>query len=167
MSRDLPFSAVCSSRGWPRSLKSAVLHVISLAQFAIAYTRGWAANSPNARIRLSDEKRRLTAEIALLREQIRIKDARMASILPQRRPHYPPAERLSRDPDDREARRVPDLGRGARQPRRKPDAGGPLPAGPQASADRRPEASRLSEATAHSPATAPTVVRQSWRDERN
>ena len=28
-------------RGWPRRVKSAMLHVISLAQFALAYTRGW------------------------------------------------------------------------------------------------------------------------------
>ena len=27
-------------RGWPRRVRSATLHVISLAQFALAYTRG-------------------------------------------------------------------------------------------------------------------------------
>ena len=32
-------------RGWPSRVKSAILHVISLAQFTAAYTRGWAANS--------------------------------------------------------------------------------------------------------------------------
>jgi hypothetical protein len=32
-------------RGWPGRVKSATLHVISLAQFALAYTRGWAVNS--------------------------------------------------------------------------------------------------------------------------
>ena len=36
---------------WPLRVKSALPHVISLAQFATAYTRGWAANSVNARIR--------------------------------------------------------------------------------------------------------------------
>ncbi len=39
-------------RGWPRRVKSAMLHVISLAQFALAYTRGWAVNSQVARVRL-------------------------------------------------------------------------------------------------------------------
>jgi hypothetical protein len=34
---------------------SRILHVISLAQLALAFTRGWAANSPNARIRLAAE----------------------------------------------------------------------------------------------------------------
>ncbi len=33
-------------RGWPSQVKSAVLHVISLGQCTLAYTRGWAANSP-------------------------------------------------------------------------------------------------------------------------
>ncbi len=32
-------------RSWPDRVKSATLHVISLAQFALAYTRGWAVNS--------------------------------------------------------------------------------------------------------------------------
>jgi hypothetical protein len=49
---------------WRRSVKSAVLHIISLAQFSIAYTRGWAANCPNARIRLAAENERLKAELA-------------------------------------------------------------------------------------------------------
>ena len=31
--------------GWSRHARSAMLHVISLAQFARAYTRGWAVNS--------------------------------------------------------------------------------------------------------------------------
>jgi hypothetical protein len=38
---------------------------------------------------------RARQEIALLREELRIKDARMASIPPRRRPHYPPKERLA------------------------------------------------------------------------
>jgi len=61
----------------------------------MAYTRGWAANSPNARVRLKAHLDRANQEVALLREQIRIKDARMAAILPHRRTHYPPAERMA------------------------------------------------------------------------
>ena len=30
-------------RGWPGRVKSPMLHVISLVQYATAYTRGWAA----------------------------------------------------------------------------------------------------------------------------
>ena len=31
-------------RGWPRRVKSAMLNVIALAQYAAAYTRNWAIN---------------------------------------------------------------------------------------------------------------------------
>ncbi len=82
-------------KGWPRSATTAVLHIVSLAQFALAYSRGWAANSPNARIRLRAQLDRAKQENALLREQLRINHARMASIPPNRRPHYSPPERLA------------------------------------------------------------------------
>jgi hypothetical protein len=54
--------------------------VISLAQFTLAYTRGWAANSPNARMRLKAELDRAHQEITLLGDQVRIKDVRMAEL---------------------------------------------------------------------------------------
>ncbi len=82
-------------RHWNPCVKSAVLHVISVAQFSLAYTRGWAANSINARIRLRAQCDRLRQENSLLREEMRIKDARMARIAPQRRPQYPPVERMA------------------------------------------------------------------------
>jgi len=47
--------AIPLPRGWSSRVKSAILHVISLAQFTAAYTRGWAANSVNTRIRLKAE----------------------------------------------------------------------------------------------------------------
>jgi hypothetical protein len=47
------------------------------------------ADSINARGRLAAENDRLHEECALLREELRIKDARTAQIVPQRRPHYP------------------------------------------------------------------------------
>ena len=68
-------------RRWNDTVRvPAVLHVISLAQFAAAHTRGWAANSINARMRLKAENDRLQQEVELLREEIRIKDARMEQI---------------------------------------------------------------------------------------
>jgi hypothetical protein len=72
-----------------------MLHVISLAQFAMAYTRGWAANCGIERIRLRAERDRAFEEVAWMREVSRIKDARMARIAPQLRPHYLPTERLA------------------------------------------------------------------------
>ena len=46
-SRGIPLPA-----GWSQHARSATLHVISLAQFALAYTRGWAVNSRVTRVRL-------------------------------------------------------------------------------------------------------------------
>ena len=82
-------------KGWTGHVRSAVLHVIGLAQYATVYTRSWAANSPNDRMRLKAENDRLEAEVALLKEEIRIKDARMARLESRKRPQYPPTERMA------------------------------------------------------------------------
>ena len=82
-------------RGWKPRVRSAVLHVLSLAQYAAVYTRGWAADSVNRRVRLQANLDRASQEIALHREEMRIKDARLARIEPHRRPHYPPTERMA------------------------------------------------------------------------
>ena len=79
---------------WSRRVRSALVHVVALAQYAAVYTRGWAADSRNTRVRLRAAVAELQQEIALLRAEIRIKDARMACLSAQRRPHYPPRERL-------------------------------------------------------------------------
>ena len=81
--------------GWDSGVKSAILHVISLAYYAIAAARGWAANSINARVRLASDNKQLKQENQLLREEIRIKDARMVRINPGRRPYCPPTERMA------------------------------------------------------------------------
>jgi hypothetical protein len=65
-------------------VKTAVLHAIALAHYAIVYVRAWAADSINARVRLSAENDRLQEECALLREELHLKDARImqtASVL--------------------------------------------------------------------------------------
>jgi hypothetical protein len=87
---DIPFPS-----GWAKNVKSAVLHVISLAHYAITCARGWAANSINARVRLTADNDRLNQEVQLLGEEIRIKDARMAKLDPRRRPYYAPTERMA------------------------------------------------------------------------
>ena len=61
-------------KGWPSHVKSGVLHVISLAHFSLTHARGWAARSVSASARIAAEKDRLHQEIALLREELRIKD---------------------------------------------------------------------------------------------
>ncbi len=82
-------------KGWPRRVRSAVIHAISLAHASLVLARSSAANSWNARIRLKADNDRLRQEVALLAEELRIKDSRMARIPAQRRPHYPPVERLA------------------------------------------------------------------------
>ena len=63
-------------KGWQDCVKTAVLHAIALAHYAIVYARAWAGDSINARVRLSAENDRLHEECALLREELRIKDTR-------------------------------------------------------------------------------------------
>jgi predicted RNA polymerase sigma factor len=66
-----------------------------LAQYALTYSRSWAADSTNQRVRLKAENDHLTQEVAQLREEVRIKDVRMAQIDAKWRPHYPPTERMA------------------------------------------------------------------------
>ena len=82
-------------KAWTKHVRSAMLQVISLAQFATVYSRSWAVDSLNGRVRLKVENDRLRQEVALLKEEVRIKDARMAQINPHRRPHYPSTERMA------------------------------------------------------------------------
>ena len=73
-------------RGWPRRIRSAAVHAVSLAEFALTAALGWAAQSLNPRLRLRAELERLRQEIQLLREEIRIKDSRMTHIDPRSGP---------------------------------------------------------------------------------
>ena len=67
-------------KGWQDCVKLAVLHAIAPAHYAIVYARAWAADSINARVRLAAENDQLNERCALLREELRIKDIRMAQI---------------------------------------------------------------------------------------
>ncbi len=80
---------------WPENARSALLHVVSLAQLALTRTRSWCADSRLARIRLQAYADHLCQELALLREEIRIKDARLGLIPAAERPRYPPALRMA------------------------------------------------------------------------
>src|SRR3989442_3613949 len=82
-------------RGWPRRVRSAVVQVISLARTSMALTQGWASESMNGQLRRRAEGVRLQSEIQLLREVIRVKDARMEQLEAHKRPHYPPTARLA------------------------------------------------------------------------
>ena len=82
-------------KGWPKRIRSSVIYAISMAHFSVTFARSVAANSLNARIRLKAENQRLRQEVSFLIEEARIKDARMGRVPAQRRPHYPPIERMA------------------------------------------------------------------------
>ena len=79
---------------WPRHVKSGILHAISLASVVVAVARGRALG----RKRLHAQLDQATAEIALLREELLIKDGRWARACSKRRPHYSPAQLLTSQP---------------------------------------------------------------------
>ena len=80
---------------WPRRVRSAVVHAVSMASVAFIAARNRAEHQLDARARLQAENDQLLREVSLLNEEIRIKDARMERVPAQRRPHYPPIERLA------------------------------------------------------------------------
>jgi putative transposase len=92
---DPALNDVLLPKNWPANVKSAILQVISLAHMAIIYSRSWAANSVNARVRLQGKLERSENEVSSLQDELRIKDARMARLAAPRRPHYRPVERLA------------------------------------------------------------------------
>jgi transposase InsO family protein len=94
MTMQKSISRIPFPKSWPNCVRSGMLHVISLAQYAMAYTRSWAAESSNARVRQKARADHAEQDAALVREEMRIKDGRMAGIAPQRRPYYSPAARL-------------------------------------------------------------------------
>ncbi len=56
---DQPLPDIPLPSGWPGNVKSAVLHVISLAHCDIIDARGLAANNINARVRLAADNRKM------------------------------------------------------------------------------------------------------------
>jgi transposase InsO family protein len=80
---------------WQPHARSGLLHAIALGHFGLVHIRSWCENSSIARVRLAGENERLKSEVAMLREELRIKDARLSRIPPRKRPQYPPEERLA------------------------------------------------------------------------
>ena len=69
---------------WPQYARSAIVHALALARVALLAATDRVATSVH-----------LEHELALLREERRIKDARMERVPPRHRPHYPAVERLA------------------------------------------------------------------------
>jgi len=75
---------------WPKHIKSGILHAIWLASVVLTVARGRA----KVRRRLRAELDQAQAEIALLREELIIKDGRWERSHSRRRPHYTPIQRM-------------------------------------------------------------------------
>ena len=86
-----PHPSLRLPKGWTRRVRSAAVHAIALARLALTTARGQVESVRSGSGRIE----RLTEEILLLKEEMRIKDARMVGIPAQRRPHYLPSERLA------------------------------------------------------------------------
>jgi transposase InsO family protein len=82
-------------RGWKHRVRSSVLHILALSHYTFTVLLARAANSKNRQVRLRAQIDRRDNEIALLQEELRIKDARMERVPPHRRPHYVPLERMA------------------------------------------------------------------------
>ncbi len=81
-------------RGWTGHVKSAVLHAVSLAATALTLARGRASSSRSTRQSLAAELDRMETEVALLKEELAIKDGRWNRLPPRRRPFYTPIQRM-------------------------------------------------------------------------
>ena len=76
-------------RGWKKHIKSSLLHAISLATAALTEAR-----SRSATDRRRADLERATNEIALLKEELEIKDSRWSRLSSRKRPHYTPIQRM-------------------------------------------------------------------------
>ena len=61
---------------------------------AMTHTWGRAATATKPRRRLQAELDRAKAEVALLQEELDIKDSRLNRVPPRKRPHYEPVQRM-------------------------------------------------------------------------
>ena len=75
-------------KDWPEFVKSAIIHVISLAGVVISNTRGFVAKGTHGSAQYKIRNEALEHEIGLLKEELRIKDARTSMIDALKRPHY-------------------------------------------------------------------------------
>ena len=64
-------------RGWSRRAKSAILHILALSHYTFTVLLARAALSRNRQVWLQAQIDRRNHEIAVLEQELRIKDARM------------------------------------------------------------------------------------------
>jgi len=81
-------------RSWHGHIKSAFIHAIALTAAAFNAALGRTATQGSKLARIQARLDRANHEIALLKEEMRLKDARFRRVNPHRRPHYRPIERM-------------------------------------------------------------------------
>jgi transposase-like protein len=91
----LPKQAFDARRVTPAIANSLSLVRFDTNSYSVPTTCAQAAYCLDARVRLAAQCDRLQQEVAGLREELHIKDGRMARIEPRRRPHYPSQQRLA------------------------------------------------------------------------
>ena len=79
---------------WSRVARRSVLHAISVAASALAHAWSRTASRRGTPIRRAAESDRLRTELALLTEELALKDERWARSSPHKRPHYAPVQRM-------------------------------------------------------------------------
>ena len=82
-------------RKWPRLVSEAIVQISAMVHLGLSTALDRAGNSKRRLIREAAEAERTRIEVLLLKEELRIKDARLAQLRPSQRPHYPPTERLA------------------------------------------------------------------------
>jgi transposase InsO family protein len=92
---DAPPFDVPIPKHWDKYLKSAFICAVSLVHRAFIVALTPCLNSVIDRSRLQAEILLLKSELALTKEEMRIKDARSSRVTAGARPHYRPAERIA------------------------------------------------------------------------
>ena len=90
----MPRSPLPLPRGWTKTVRAGVLHAVAVASAAMTSAWSKAASSRSSRQLALAEVDRLGTEIALLKEELAIKDARFLKVPARRRPHYGPVQRM-------------------------------------------------------------------------
>jgi putative transposase len=90
-----PVVAAPLPRSWRQGVKRAVIEAMSISAAAFNINLGRWFDSPVPQAREEAEKERLRVEVELLKEELRIKDARLARMPPGTGPRYEPADRMA------------------------------------------------------------------------
>jgi transposase-like protein len=88
-------ACIALPRAWPTRVKAAVLNAVALAHMTLTHVRCWSETSPLRHVRDAAAIASLGCQLAQTQEECPILRARVASIPPRERPHYPPPERLA------------------------------------------------------------------------